>query len=289
MQSKITYQSLFGLVFILLTSCGPYQKALKSEDTKLKYDLAEAYYDEGDFRRAKGLFEQLKPIYRGKPQSERITFFYANCLLNTRSYITAAYEFESFTKAFPRSDKLEEAYYLVAYAYAEISPIYSLDQKDTDEALNKLQEYINRYPDSERLVEVNSVVEELLRKLEKKSFENAKQFYTIRDYKAAIKSIDNFIGDFPGTPFREEAMFIQFRSASILAINSVFSKKEDRLPVSISENEISGLVKQRTNAKREKNYELADKIREDLAGKGILLEDAPEGTSWKFIRGNVKK
>ncbi len=234
MQSKITYQSLFGLVFILLTSCGPYQKALKSEDTKLKYDLAEAYYDEGDFRRAKGLFEHLKPIYRGKPQSERITFFYANCLLNTRSYISAAYEFESFTKAFPRSDKLEEAYYLIAYAYAEISPIYSLDQKDTDEALNKLQEYINRYPDSERLVEVNSVVEELLLKLEKKSFENAKQFYTVRDYKAAIKSIDNFIGDFPGTPFREEAMFIQFRSASILAINSVFSKKEERLETAAS-------------------------------------------------------
>ena len=63
-----------------------------------------------------------------------------------RSYITAAYEFESFTKAFPRSDKLEEAYYLTAYAYAEISPIFSLDQKDTEEALNKLQEYINRYP-----------------------------------------------------------------------------------------------------------------------------------------------
>ena len=98
--------------------------------------MTEAYYDEGDYRRAKGLFEQLKPLYRGKPQSERITYFYANCLLNTRSYITAAYEFESFTKAFPRSDKLEEAYYLIAYAYAEISPIYSLDQKDTEEALN---------------------------------------------------------------------------------------------------------------------------------------------------------
>ena len=42
-------------------------------------------------------------------------------------------------------------------------------------------------------------------------------------------------------------------------------------------------------SKRKKNYELADKIREDLADKGILLEDAPGGTSWKFIKGNVKK
>ena len=88
MQSKLTIQSLIGLVILLMTSCGPYQKALKSEDTKPKYDLAEAYYDEGDYRRAKGLFEQLKPLYRGKPQSERITYFYANCLLNTRSYLS---------------------------------------------------------------------------------------------------------------------------------------------------------------------------------------------------------
>jgi outer membrane protein assembly factor BamD len=84
------------------------------------------------------------------------------------------------------------------------------------------------------MVKVNSIVEELLRKLERKSFENAKQFYTIRDYKAAIKAIDNFIGDFPGTPFREEAMFFQFRAASILAINSVFSKKEERLDTAAS-------------------------------------------------------
>ena len=234
MQNNLISRLYIWLLILFMTSCGPYQKALKSDDTKLKYDLAEAYYDEGDYRRAKGLFEQLKPLYRGKPQSERITYFYANCLLNTRSYITAAFEFESFTKAFPRSDKLEEAYYLIAYAYAEISPIFSLDQKDTEEALNKLQDYINRYPDSERLAEVNSIVEELLRKLERKSFENAKQFYTIRDYKAAIKAIDNFIGDFPGTPFREEAMFLQFRAASILAINSVFSKKNERLDTAVS-------------------------------------------------------
>ena len=87
MQNNLISRLFIWLLILFITSCGPYQKALKSEDTKLKYDLAEAYYDDGDYRRAKGLFEQLKPLYRGKPQSERITYFYANCLLNTRSYI----------------------------------------------------------------------------------------------------------------------------------------------------------------------------------------------------------
>ena len=59
--------------------------------------MAESYYENQEFRRARRLFEQIKPKYRGKPQGERITFFYANCLLNTKNYLLSAYEFESFT------------------------------------------------------------------------------------------------------------------------------------------------------------------------------------------------
>ena len=50
MQSKITSRFFIGFLILFMTSCGPYQKALKSEDAKLKYDLAEAYYDQGDYR-----------------------------------------------------------------------------------------------------------------------------------------------------------------------------------------------------------------------------------------------
>jgi outer membrane protein assembly factor BamD len=228
MQKTISY-FLILFVFFGLSSCNTYQKALKSDDIKLKYDLAEQYYNAEDYRRAKNLFEQLQPKYRGKPQAERITFFYANCLFQTKSYISSAYEFESFTKAYPKSQKLEEAYYMMALSYSKVSPVFSLDQKDTYEALNKLQEYINRYPESERLEEANNLVQGLREKTEHKAFEIAKQYHKIRDYKAAIKAIDNFIGDNPGTPYREEAMVVQFQSASILALNSVYRKKEERL------------------------------------------------------------
>ena len=71
-----------------------------------------------------------------------------------------------------------------------------------------MQIFIDNYPNSEFLDEANSYVQELQTKLEKKDFEISKQYYTIRDYKAAIKSLDNFIGSYPGTPYREDALFI---------------------------------------------------------------------------------
>ena len=149
------------IIFLICISfsCNEFQKVLKSEDIKSKYDLAETYYENQDFRRASRLFEQIKPKYRGKPQGERITFFYANCLLNTKNYVLAAFEFESFAKAYPLSEKVEDANYFSAYSYYKQSPVFSLDQNETNNAVEKLQEFINKYPNSERMSSANDLVQ----------------------------------------------------------------------------------------------------------------------------------
>lgn len=45
--------------------------------------------------------------------------------------------------------------------------------------------------------------------------------------------------------------------------------------------EIEGLIQKRLDAKKNKDFQTADKIREDLLNKGIILEDTPTGTKWK--------
>ena len=218
---------IFCLIF--LTSCNEFQRILKSEDIKLKYEVAEKYYENQEFRRASRLFEQIQSQYRGKPQAERVTFFYANSLLNTKKYIDAGYQFESFIKAYPLSQKVDEAAYLGAYSYYKTSPVFSLDQKETLTAIDKLQEFINTYPNSEKMSDANDLVQELRIKLEYKAFEIAKQFNTIRDYKSAIIVLDDFISDYPGTPYREDALFYLLDSSYELAVNSIYSKKFERL------------------------------------------------------------
>ena len=52
--------------------------------------------------------------------------------------------------------------------------------------------------------------------------------------------------------------------------------------VSISENEILIKINQRNEARINKNYKEADKIRDELLDKGVLIEDKDGKTIWKF-------
>ena len=49
------------------------------------------------------------------------------------------------------------------------------------------------------------------------------------------------------------------------------------------EEEIERLIEERQKARKERNFALADKIRDDLKARDIILEDTPQGVRWKKI------
>lgn len=217
------------LIVLSLSSCGEYHKALKSEDIAVKFAKGTELYDAGKYNKANRLFEQIVPQYRGKPQAEKLMFMHSNSFYMVKDYFLSAYKFEQFESAYPKSEKAEEALFLSAKSYYELSPVYSKEQKETNEALEKLQLFINKYPESQYISQVNEMVKEMDYKLEKKAFEIAKQYDRISDFEASIRSFDNFLLEFPGTSFREEALFYRFDAAYKLAINSSERKKESRV------------------------------------------------------------
>ncbi len=264
-------RSILPLLFavILFSSCSEYQKVLKNEDVKAKYDLAQKYYDEGDFKRAKRLFEQIAPRYVGKPQGERVMFFFADSYFKTKDYYLSGYQFERFIKSYPRSDKIQEASFLGAKSYYELSPAYSLDQTDTDKALAKLQTFINTYPESEFFEEANAMAKELTSKKERKQIEIAKQFNKLGKFNypiliSAITALDNFISDNPGSVYREEALYYRIEAATNLAVNSTENKKQERLEDALSAYNNLFRYFPETRFKK-KADELSQKIQKELS------------------------
>lgn len=256
----------------MLQSCSEYQKVLKNEEVKPKYDLAQKFYEEGDMKRANRLFEQIAPKYVGKPQGERVMFFLADTYFKRKDYNMAGYQFERFVKSYPKSEKVPEASFQGAKSYYELSPRHSLDQTDTDKALAKLQTFINTYSDSEYFAEANIMAKELTTKKEKKAYEVAKQFNKLGEFDfsfltPAVAAFDNFISDFPGSIYREDAMYYRFESASQFALNSFESRKLKRLEDAKEDYEV--LMKQFPETKyAEKANKWLEKVNLELQGSG---------------------
>ena len=217
------------LTLTVLSSCSEYQKALKSEDIGYKFQTGEALYNNGKYTKANKLFEQIVPSYRGKPQAEKLMYLHAMSFYKTEDYHLSGYQMERFVSSYPGSEKVEEMAFLAAKSYYMLSPVYTKDQTETVEALEKLQLFANSYPDSEYLPEANAMVKELDFKLEQKAYAIAKQYNHLEDYQASIKAFDNFIYDFPGSTLREDALYYRIDSAYNLAVKSVEWKKQGRL------------------------------------------------------------
>ncbi len=251
------------LFVVLFSSCSEYQKALKSEDVSVKFAMADTLYAQAKYTKALRLFEQIAPEFRGKPQAEKLFYMYAQSYYKTKQYYLAAYQFESFASGYPKSVKIQEASFLGAKSYAVLSPTYSLDQADTFKAIEKMQSFIDRFPNSEYLAEANGLTKLLSEKIEKKVYENAKGYNTISDYKSALVAFDNFIIDYPGTKFQEDALFYKFDSAYKLGINSVPEKMKDRLIV--AKTSYQNLVKFKADTKyKEQIDEMYARVEQEL-------------------------
>ncbi len=214
--------------------------------------------------------EQIVPEYRGKPQAEKLMFIYANTFYMLEDFYLAGYQFERFETAYPASDSVEIASFKSAKSFYQLSPRYSLDQKETITGLEKLQGFINTYPNSEYRMEANALVTELREKLEFKEIEVADQYLHIEDYKAAIEAYDNFILDHPGSKYRKGAFYGRFEAAYKLAINSI--------PILVQERLLTAKEYYNSFIKYYKDSDLrpdADIILQDIETRTVKIETEP--------------
>jgi outer membrane protein assembly factor BamD len=197
--------------------------------------MAVELYTEGDYYRALSLFEELISIFKGTNKAEDLLFYYADCYYKQRDYVLAAHYFDNYAKTFPYGERTEKAAYNAAYCYFLNSPRASLDQSDTYKAINAMQVYIDKYPQSEFVSEANDIIKKLRNKLEEKAFESAKLYYKLGNYHAATITLKNSIREFPDSKYREDILYLVIKSSYLLAEMSIRDKQGERYQNTIDE------------------------------------------------------
>ncbi|MFO0323156.1 MAG: outer membrane protein assembly factor BamD [Bacteroidota bacterium] len=229
-------KNAFYICFILtaaLTSCDGYNKLLKSSNYELKLERANDYYKKGNYVKASGLYEELIPVFKGSDKAEDIYYNFSFCNYYQGDYALSQYHFKNYYRSFPFGKHSEECLFMNAYCYFLNSPAYKLDQTDTKNAMAELQNFIDKFPESTRIDSCNRIYDLLRGKLEKKEYDIIRQYFHIGDYKATIASTNSFIKEFPESQKIDELMYQKIDSYYLLAINSLESKKLERLDLAM--------------------------------------------------------
>lgn len=224
------------LGFVCLTSCNEFKRITMSTDNEMKYEVAMDYFERKDYSKALQLFDLLQSSFRSTPKGENVGYNTALCYYQNNDFEVAEYYFKRFAQSYPFSKRAELASYLAAYCSYRQSPVSSLDQTKTHEAISQLEQFVERYPESDSIGRANGMIKVLNQKLEKKDYDICILYYRMENYMAAITSFENLLKKFPNTEHREEILYDMSKAYYDYAENSVTEKQRERYEACIEKH-----------------------------------------------------
>ena len=199
---------LAGLILALNSGCSDYNKIMKSTDLDYKYERALGFLDSNKCFGALPLLEEVVSLTRGTERAIDASFYRATAHECVGDFYLARYHFKTFAKTFPNDSRAESAQFQAAICSYKLSPKASLDQSETEAAINEFQLFMDRYPSTLYRDSCQQLVDELLYKMEVKSYESAKLYHRTQQFKSAVIAFENALKDFPDTPFRDEIQWL---------------------------------------------------------------------------------
>ena len=235
-----------------LTSCGEYNRILKSADYEYKYEAAKSYFGKGQYTKASTLLEELIPILKGTEDAQESLYMLAMSYYNQGDYVTASHYFTSYYNTYPNGTYTELARFHSGKALFLDTPEPRLDQSSTFSAISELQMFMEYFPESKRKTEAQLMIFGLQDKLVMKDYLTAKLYYDLGTYTgnasytadmringnnflACITTAQNALKDYPYTSMREDISILLLRAKHKLGSESVLEKKEERMRETIDE------------------------------------------------------
>jgi outer membrane protein assembly factor BamD len=216
------------IILTLVSSCGHYEKLLKSSDFELKKTKAVEYYKDGQYVKSTELLAQILPRYRATEEAEELNWINAQSFYGMKDYFMAGSYFKSFIDLFPFGKYAEEANFMAAMCDYKIAARPELDQASTKSGLESFKIFVTKFPGSPKVAEANSMIKELEERLVEKSYLSAKLYFEMKQYKAAAVALNNSLKEYADTKYREEMLFLKLSSLYQYAYNSMAFKQKER-------------------------------------------------------------
>lgn len=221
------------LLTVLLTSCGEYQRLLKSRDPEEKYQAALQYFNDKQYVKAQTLLDDVVAYYKGTERSEDILAYLARSYMGQKSYESATSYYQAYVRNYPKGKYAIEAHFQVGHCQYLESPDARLDQTITRNAIDAFTLFVELYPESPYAEQAYKEMTELYDKLALKELYNAKLYYNLgsylgNNYLSCELVCKNALKNYPSNKYQEDFSWLMLQSKYQQMINSFEELKIDR-------------------------------------------------------------
>jgi outer membrane protein assembly factor BamD len=223
------------IILVLLSSCGEYERLMKSNDFDLKKSKSKEYYDAGQYVKTTELLTQILPKYRATEEAEDLNWMNAQSYFGMKDYVMAGSYYKSFVEQFPFGKHTEEANFKAALCDYNISSRPELDQENTRNAIEGFNIFINKFPNNTKVEECRKMINDLEDKLVEKSYLSAKLYYDMKQYKAAVIALTNSLKEYANSKYREKMMYLKLNSLFQYAELSFTEKQKERYQATLDD------------------------------------------------------
>ena len=203
-----TKKNLFLVILFIYFAVGCSSSLKKDEeiiDAQFYFNRGMEMMSKKDYVKAIADFETVVNSFPGSVIVDHAQFMLGEAHYMSEEYLTAAYEYERVYADYPSSNFAPDAHYKKALCYYMESPIATLDQENTQLAIDEFNRFIDNYPTSKFVSEAQSRIEELKAKLALKEYFNAETYRKLKDYEAALIYYRFVINKYPRTIWADYA------------------------------------------------------------------------------------
>lgn len=221
------------LVMVVLTSCGEYQRLLKSRDPEEKYQAALQYFNDKQYVKSQTLLDDVSAYYKGTERSEDVLAYLARSYMGQKAYESATDYYQAYVRNYPKGKYATEAYFQVGHCQYLDSPDARLDQEITKNAIEAFTQFVELYPESPYAEQAYREMAELYDKLALKELKSAQLYYNLgsylgNNYLSCEVVAKNALKNYPSNAYQEDFNWLILQSKYQQMVMSFEEKKLER-------------------------------------------------------------
>jgi outer membrane protein assembly factor BamD len=248
---------IISTCIILMMNCGS-KSNLIDENIAERFNLGMEYFEKEKYLKAELEFNYLILNNPGSKLSLDAQYYLAESMFYQEKYDESIVEYMRYSRFSDNPNKIENAEFKSCKASFLLSNNFLHDLGGAPELMDKLQVFIEKFPDSNYSNEIEGFFSEIRERLAKKEYEAGRLYLKIKEYESALIYFNEVISLYYDTKFADLARI------EVIFTLLLQQKNEDAiLQLSIFEKRFTNVT----------NYSVAKTLIEDLKEGNLTLSN----------------